>query len=244
VSGVSLALLTGILREHLDSRAASWLDDAIAAVKSDAGAVRTWFPAAARKVGTASLDVRDHDGGEPWSADEAARTALLAALGARVTEEIDDLYRYGDAAERRAILRSLHLLPVGDAATTLVLDALRTNDERLVAASLGPYAVDHLDDSSLRQAVLKCVFMGIPLARIPDLETRADAELARMLAAYAHERVAAGRDVPNDVWPWIDRFPPEAELAAIADELHANAHSRRRAAAAALAQHDASRRRN
>ena len=60
-----------------------------------------------------------------------------------------------------------------------------------------------------------------------------------MLAAYAHERVAAGRDVPNDVWPWIDRFPPEAELAAIADELHANAHARRRAAAAALAQHDA-----
>ncbi len=244
MSGVSLALLTGALRRHLDSRAASWLDGALAAVESDASAVRTWFPAAARKVGTASLDVRDHDGGEPWSADEAARAALLAALGARVTEEIDDLYRYGDAAERRAILRSLHLLPVGDAATTLVLDALRTNDERLVAASLGPYAIDHLDDSSLRQAVLKCVFMGIPLARIPDLETRADAELARMLAAYAHERVAAGRDVPNDVWPWIDRFPPEAELAALADELHANAHARRRAAAAALAQHDAIRRRN
>ena len=244
MSGVSLALLVGMLREHLDSRAASWLDDALAAVGSDTSAIRTRFPAAARKVGSASLDVRDHDGGEPWSADEAARASLLAALGTRVTEEIDDLYRYGDAAERRAILRSLHLLPVGDVATRLVLDALRTNDERLVAASMGPFAIDHLDDSSLRQAVLKCVFMGLPLARIPDLETRADAELARMLAAYAHERVAAGRDVPNDVWPWIDRFPPEAELAALAGELHATAHARRRAAAAALAQHDAVRRRN
>ena len=34
--------------------------------------------------------------------------------------------------ERRAILRSLHLLPIGDAGVAFVLDALRTNDERLV----------------------------------------------------------------------------------------------------------------
>ena len=239
MSGVSLADLTGSLRAQLSSDAAAWLDDALAAVASDASAVRTWFPAAARKVGTALLDVRDHEGGAPWGADEAARAVLLVALGTRVSEEIEDLYRYGDAAERRAILRSLHLLPVGDAETALVLDALRTNDERLVAASLGPYAIDHLDDNSFRHAVLKCVFMGLPLARIPGLETRADAELARMLAAYAHERVAAGRDVPSDVWPLIDRFPPEAELAALADELHADADGRRRAAEAALAQHAA-----
>jgi hypothetical protein len=241
VSGVSIALLTGRLRAQLDSKGATWLDEALAAVESEARAVRTWFPAAARKVGGASLDVRDHDAGAPWSANEAARALLLDALGDRVNEEIDDLYRYGDAAERRAILRSLHLLRVGDAGTALVIDALRTNDERLVAASLGPYAMENLDDNSLRHGVLKCVFMGLPLAGIPELDSRADAELARMLASYAHERVAAGRDVPADVWPLIDRFPPEAELAALADELHANADGRRRAAAAALAQHAATR---
>ena len=39
-----------------------------------------------------------------------------------------------------------------------------------------------------------------------------------MLAAFVHERVAAGRDVPAEVWDVIDRHPPADELAAIEAE--------------------------
>ena len=39
-----------------------------------------------------------------------------------------------------------------------------------------------------------------------------------MLAAFVHERVAAGRDIPAEVWTVIDRHPPDAELAAIEAE--------------------------
>jgi hypothetical protein len=28
-----------------------------------------------------------------------------------------------------------------------------------------------------------------------------------MLAAFADERIAAGRDVPADIWPVVERFP-------------------------------------
>ena len=56
-------------------------------------------------------------------------------------------------------------------------DALRTNDTRLVAAALGPYAAAHLDGHGWRQGVVKCVFMGVPLDAVADLDERADDEL-------------------------------------------------------------------
>ena len=36
-----------------------------------------------------------------------------------------------------------------------------------------------------------------------------------MLGAFVHERVAAGRDVPAEVWTVIDKYPPAEEIAAI-----------------------------
>jgi len=107
------------------------------------------------------------------------------------------LYRYGDAAEKRGVLRALDRLDVGDGCVELLRDAVRTNDPRLVAAALGPYA-SNLDDAYWRQAVLKCVFMDIPLSVVYGLTERADDELRRMLAGLAEERTAAGRTMPAD----------------------------------------------
>jgi hypothetical protein len=57
--------------------------------------------------------------------------------------------------------------------------------------------------------VLKCVFMGIPLAGVADLDTRADTELAVMLAGLAEERAAAGRAMPDDATALLDRLARE-----------------------------------
>lgn len=88
-------------------------------------------------------------------------------------------------------------LDIGAAAVELLHDAIRTNDPRLVAAAVGP-AARRLDDGMWRQAVLKCVFMEIPLTAVADLDRRADGELARMLADLDDERRAAGRSLPDD----------------------------------------------
>jgi hypothetical protein len=202
--------------------------------------VRSRFPAVGRRVGRGPLSTGTRDAGPlfAWTVDDAARVLLLDALGAHLDEELEDLYRHGDSAERRAVLRGIGRLVDESApavAGALVEDALRTNDPRLVAAALSPWAVRHLDGHMLRQGVLKCVFLGIPLAGLEGLQERADPELARMLAEYVHERVAAGRDVPADVWPFIDRHPPTAQLAAIMGELDHPVEERRRAARAALA---------
>jgi len=183
-----------------------WLADAREGIAAEPGSVTRHFAAAGRRAGRAPLP--DAPG---WTADEAARAVLLAALPPQeVTGQVADLYRYGDADEKRAVLKALPMLPVGAEAVPLLLDAIRTNDTRLVAAALGPYA-RHLDQTMWRQAVLKCVFMGVPLAAVDRLEERADAELAGMLAAFAEERTIAGRDVPEDATALLDRLTSERE---------------------------------
>lgn len=153
------------------------------------------FPAAGRRYGREPLT----DG---WTTDEAARALLLAAVQ---PEEMHEIYRYGDTAEKLAILKALPLLPIGDSGVPLLEDALRTNDTRLVAAALGPYS-DRLSRQAWRQAVLKCVFMGVPLSGVHRLHERADAQLGSMLRAFAQEREAAGRDVPPDALALIDQL--------------------------------------
>ncbi|KUL23746.1 EboA domain-containing protein [Streptomyces regalis] len=187
----------------LDDTARTWLDESAAKVAADPAAVRRLFPAVRRRCGHARLDAY-------WTVDEAARAVLLTALplrGQALADDVTRLHRHGDPAEQRAVLRTLPLLDLGDLALPLVRETLRGNDTTLIEAALGPYAAAHLPDAEYRQAVLKCVFCEIPLDRVTGLDTRADRELARMLADFAHERLAAGRDVPQDILPVVRAFP-------------------------------------
>ncbi len=224
------------LRERAPTDGLAWLEEKTQDAAKDPGVVTTAFPAVGRKVGRGPLDpASDPDDVHAWTLDDAGRALLLLAAGDRVGEQIEDLYRHGDAAERRGVLRALPFLPVGDSALWVVEDALRTNDARLVAAAMGPYAFERLDDGALAQAVLKCVFIGISVSPLEGLKGRATPDLSRMLAAFVHERIAAGRDVPAEVWGIIDLYPPARELDAIFAELVHPVEDRRRAAERALA---------
>ncbi|MGW3017020.1 EboA domain-containing protein [Streptomyces longwoodensis] len=131
---------------------------------------------------------------------DAVRVLLLHAARADAAA-LTRVYYQGTADERRAVLHALpHMVP-GPDALPLVEDALRTNDTRLVAAAVGPYAARHLDAHAWRHAVLKCLFTGVPVDAVARLADRArgDGELARMLTDYAAERTAAGRAVPEDL---------------------------------------------
>lgn len=88
-------------------------------------------------------------------------------------------------------------------------DALRTNDTRLIAAAVGGPATDLLDVHAWRQAVLKCLFTGVPLTGVRGVPERVDAELVRMCADYAEERESAGRPVPDDVHLVLGHSPAD-----------------------------------
>lgn len=195
-----IADLRVTVRDQLDGDATAWLDRAL----TEAAATPRWeadFAAAARHCR------RSHHG----ELADATRVLLLHAARPDVPT-LTRLYTRGTAAERRAVLLALaHLEDLGPDAIPLVEDALRTNDTRLVAAAVGPYAARHLGAHGWRQAVLKCLFTGVPLDAIAEWPGRArgDAELARMLTDYARERTAAGRDVPADLQRVLAHTTPE-----------------------------------
>lgn len=188
----ALASLRARLDSRLDAPARAWLDRALTEAADHPGThgpISVWelrIAEAGRRCGHENAD--------------GARVLLLHAARAD-PQALARVYRQGTAAERRAVLHALpHLVP-GPDALPLVEDALRTNDTRLVAAALGPYAARHLDAHNWRHAVLKCLFTGVPVDAVAGLaeRARADAELARMLGDHAEERTAAGRPVPEDL---------------------------------------------
>jgi hypothetical protein len=182
--------------------ASRWLATAIQDIRTDPERVDELFPVAGRRCGRDTLP----DGRR---VDDTARMLLLQALpmrGAALLEVLWRLYRTGDTAERRAVLLALPHIDDSGMAVPIVQDALRTNDPRLIEAALGDYATRHLADRDYRQAVLKCVFVGIPLPRVPGLPNRLDAELASMLGRFADERRAADRQVSPDVEEIIEEW--------------------------------------
>ncbi|WP_214106603.1 EboA domain-containing protein [Acrocarpospora catenulata] len=194
------------VRPRLTEDGTRWLDAAEAKVKADPGAVLALFPAAGRACGRGPLPETG------WTVDLAVRATLLTALpldGEALGELLFDLYTHGDTAERLGVLAGLDALDgrLGDAGLPIVRDALRTSDTRLIGAALGSYGAARLPAEAYRQAVLKCVFTGVPLDTVRGLDTRADRELARMMADFARERAAAGREVPADIWPVVERHP-------------------------------------
>ncbi|WP_093749007.1 EboA domain-containing protein [Streptomyces sp. PAN_FS17] len=195
------------LRAHLAARlhsaARAWLHRALdeaAANPGTHGPISVW-------------ELRIAEAGRRCGPDHADAARVLILHAARAdTDALSRVYFQGTGAERRAVLQALpHLVP-GPQALPLVEDALRTNDTRLLAAAVGPYAARHLDSHQWRHAVLKCLFTGVHVETVAELDRRAhrDTELARMLGDYAAERTAAGRPVPEDLYRVLTLTDPPA----------------------------------
>ncbi|MET9478074.1 EboA domain-containing protein [Streptomyces sp. NPDC002922] len=193
-------------RKQLDAQlggaARAWLDEALAEAAHTAFHEDTADTASAGRYAVPPWELRFAAAGRHCGLEYADSVRALLLLEARAgLPAVTRLYEQGTAAERRAVLLTLHRLDLGPTALPLVEDALRTNDTRLVAAAVGPYAAAHLDAHQWRHAILKCLFTGVPVDAVDGLARRAggDAELARMLGDFAAERTAAGRTVPHDL---------------------------------------------
>ena len=166
------------------------------------------FAAAGRKVGTAPVDTSAIVAAgllvpTELGADECARGALvLAAVGAQrdPVAFVRDLVRRGEVRERQAVLRVLAALPEPARYVDVGVDACRTNVDgvfRAIACD-NAFPARHFPAPAFDQMVLKALFVGAPVARIAGLAARTTDELIRMVEAYASERRAAGRSVPED----------------------------------------------
>ena len=203
---------------------------------------------APRRLGKADLVLSEtdeaaaevaHPGWRPrgWSIDGAARVAALLAYRGRrpFAETFKDLRRTSDVAEMIALYRGLPLYPEPGSLDFEVGEGLRSNIRAVfeAIAHANPYPRDQFDEHRWNHMVLKALFVDSRLAPIIGLDQRANAELARILRDFAHERWAAGRQVPAELWRCVGPFAGDG--AALDDLKRALAGGPAERAAAALA---------
>jgi hypothetical protein len=74
-----------------------------------------------------------------------------------------------------------------------------------------PYPTTYFTELAWNQLVLKCIFNDKPIHLIEGIDKRSNQALANTLADFAHERWAAGRRVPSQVWRLIRNYQTETK---------------------------------
>ena len=146
------------------------------------------------------------------SVDQAARIAILLKAGGegeRFRDRFVQLCRTADMAEQVAFYRGLPLYPNPELLTHQAGEAARTNMRSVFEALAhnNPYPFEQFDENRWNHLVLKALFIGSKLHPMQGLGQRANAELARILRDYAHERWAAGREVTPELWRSVGDAP-------------------------------------
>jgi hypothetical protein len=213
---VSAGPIADLLSGRVSPDAAAWLATALKDVGEPDRLVPRWS-GAGRRLGKGALSLSPAEVSalrsagaafvpQGWGADECGRALLLVtALGELPAAEhlpvVEELYRTGETRERQALLRALAYLPDQARFTALAIDSVRANvvSELEAIACENPFPGRHFPEPAFNQLVMKSLFNAISLRRIEGLPDRRSPELQRMVTAYASERRAAGRVVPDDV---------------------------------------------
>lgn len=246
-----------LLRTWLAGRAPDgaldWLDGRLEAVRGgDLQQLFLSFGLTPRKTGKTDLGLPKTEllkaqdarpGWDPsgWSADHVARTLLVlafpAADRARYVDALDKLFAAGEVGELVSLYQALPLLPHQDAHVARTAEGIRTNIKSVFTAIAhrNPYPAERLDDAAWNQMVVKCLFMGVPLAPVVGLDERANVPLMRMLCDLAHERWAAGRPVSPELWRCVGPVADERAVEDLARVIRDGNDDERRGAALALA---------
>lgn len=252
MSDAARTLLRDWLRRQLDDTQNAWLDEQLAALAKDSSdaTLHIALGLVPRRLGKADLALSETDlaaadralpGWNPrgWSLTDAARILLLASLpheGKPFAERFRALCQTADVAEAIALYRGLPLYPEAEALEPQVGEGLRSNVKAMfeAIAHRNPYPRQVFDQHRWNHMVLKALFIGSELAPIEGLDERANAELARIMCDFAHERWAAGRPVPFEIWRCVGPFANDAAIKDLARVLSSGAERERRAAALAL----------
>ncbi|MCF2493587.1 EboA domain-containing protein [Dyadobacter chenhuakuii] len=149
---------------------------------------------------------------EGWSLVRLARVWLLTQLDPSDKEDyvkdIETLFDTAEMNELVALYAALPVLSYPDQWLFRATDAVRSNMGFVFDAIAlhNPYPEKHFSELAWNQLVLKTIFNDKPIHFIEGLDNRANEKLAMTLSDFAHERWAAGRSVPAQVWRLAGRF--------------------------------------
>jgi hypothetical protein len=149
---------------------------------------------------------------EGWSLVRLSRVWLLTQLDPSVKEEyikhIETLFDTAEMNELVALYSALPVLSFPDQWLFRATDAVRSNMGFVFDAIAlhNPYPEKYFSELAWNQLVLKTIFNDKSVHLIEGLENRSNEKLAYTLSDFAHERWAAGRSVPAQVWRLTGKY--------------------------------------
>lgn len=244
-------LLLDWLKKRIPDDGLAWLEEKAALLATGAPdkTVFTSFSACVRHAGKAPLSLSAAEQGaarqavadwdpSDWTCDQAARVFLLLALpaGPHSAKLMDQMWQTADMGEAVTLQKALAVLPYPEGHMARAREAIRSNIKAVfeAIATRNPYPSLHFDTVGWNQMIVKTFFVDVPLSLVVGIERRANPPLARMLDDLAHERWAAGRPFPPDLWRCVGPCADAKALADLKSVLASGAPAAKRAAALAL----------
>ena len=220
------SLLWDILCDHITASEAEWLQEK---GKMEPLELMTAFVAAPRFLAKRmvkpnvehTLELNELLPGfsvEDWGIVRLSRVWLLGNLPTVDKESycrhIETLFDTAEMNELVALYSALPVLEYPEKWLFRATDAVRSNMGVVfdAIALRNPFPSAHFTELAWNQLVLKAIFNDKPIHLIVGLEERVNENLAFTLSDFAHERWAAARTVPAQVWRLVSKFLNETLL--------------------------------
>lgn len=245
-------LIHSWIRSRVDTQTLNWIDDRARAIASgDKKSLFLAFGLVPRKVGKSDLALSEPEEDAAslvrpgwkscgWTLDQLVRTYFVLTFPssdiAAYVKTLDLMFSTGEVGELVALYQALPLLPDPPAHVLRAAEGIRTNIKAVFCAVAhhNPFPFEQFNDDQWNQLVLKCLFIGVSLRPVIGIDERANARLAAMLVDFAHERRAAHRPVPAELWRCVGPHADERALADLRIALTTGRPAEREAAALAL----------
>jgi muconolactone delta-isomerase len=176
---------------------------------------------------------------EGWSLVRLARVWLLTQLDPsdqkQYVKNIETLFDTAEMNELVALYSALPVLSYPERWLFKATDAVRSNMGFVFDAIAlhNPYPEKYFSELAWNQLVLKTIFNDKPIHFIEGLDNRSNEKLALTLSDFAHERWAAGRSVPPQVWRLVGKYMNNTLLADMQHLFQSEHENDRKAAALA-----------
>jgi hypothetical protein len=147
-----------------------------------------------------------------WTLDRIVRVFLLSNVLNNTEEDycqtIETLFETAEINEAVALYSSLPFLQYPEKWLYRATEAVRSNMGPVfdAIAFQNSYPAKYFSEAAWNQLVLKCIFNDKPIHLIEGLHERANQNLANILSDFAHERWAAHRTIPPQVWRLVCKF--------------------------------------
>ncbi len=212
------AKLFNFIEKHIPEPSLTWVSSKTNANPKELALA---FVLASRKIGKEPLDLPELwlSIDKKWllpeiSSEQLVRAYFLALMSENAGNSEDyqkwmnDLFETAEMNEGVALYRFLLVSSNPEILLQRAKEAVRSNVGNIFDAIAfhNPFPFRFFEEAAWNQLILKCIFNDKPIHLIIGLDERRNPALAETLSDFAHERWAAGRRVPSQVWRLITPF--------------------------------------